>query len=88
MEPSIIGGLAGLLTSVAAIPQIIKTWKTKHARDLSIWQQIIIIAGLLLWLVYGIILKDIPLIASNSFTLTCYILLLTIKITFDKKDRD
>lgn len=87
IEYSYIGGVAGFLTSIAVIPQMIKTWRTQHARDLSLWQQVIVIAGLALWLTYGILLKDLPLILSNSFTLVCYILLLAMKIFFDRADK-
>jgi MtN3 and saliva related transmembrane protein len=87
MDVTVIGGAAGFLTSIAIIPQMIKTWKTRHARDLSLWQQIIIIAGLALWLCYGILLDDLPLILSNSFTLICYALLLTMKMIYDRGER-
>jgi MtN3 and saliva related transmembrane protein len=87
MEATYIGGIAGFMTSIAVIPQMIKTWKTRHARDLSLWQQIIVIVGLSLWLCYGLILGDIPLIASNTFTLVCYSLLLGMKIIYDRADK-
>lgn len=87
MDNSYIGGTAGFLTSIAVIPQLIKTWRTRHARDLSLWQQIIVIAGLALWLSYGILLRDLPLIFSNSFTLVCYIMLLGMKIVYDRADK-
>lgn len=87
MEVTIIGGVAGFFTSIAIIPQMIKTWKTRHARDLSIWQQIIIIVGLSLWLCYGILLHDLPLILSNTFTLICYSLLLAMKIFYDRGEK-
>ena len=87
MSPGVIGGVAGFLTSIAILPQIIKTWRTRHARDLSLWQQIIVMAGLVLWLAYGLMLGDLPLIVSNAFTLFCYALLLTMKIVFDRDDK-
>jgi MtN3 and saliva related transmembrane protein len=87
MDVTVLGSVAGLLTSVAVLPQIIKTWRTRHARDLSLWQQIIVIAGLALWLCYGLALHDLPLIASNSFTLICYFLLLAMKIIYDRADK-
>lgn len=87
METTVIGGVAGFLTSIAVIPQMIKTWRTRHARDLSLWQQIILITGLALWLSYGLLLGDLPLILSNSFTLVCYVLLLLMKIFYDRGDK-
>jgi len=87
MDVTVIGGAAGFLTSIAIIPQMIKTWKTRHARDLSLWQQIIIIAGLALWLFYGVLLGDLPLILSNTFTLACYGVLLAMKLIYDRGDK-
>ncbi len=82
-----LGVAAGFLTSIAVVPQIIKTWRTRHARDLSLWQQIIVIAGLILWLSYGLALHDLPLIGSNLFTLVCYFVLLGMKIIYDRADK-
>ena len=87
MDVTVIGGAAGFLTSIAIIPQLIKTWRTRHARDLSLWQQIIVIAGLSLWLWYGVLIGDLPLILANSFTLCCYTLLLGMKIVYDRGDK-
>jgi len=82
-----IGLAAGFLTSVAVIPQVVRTWRIKHARDISIWQPLILIAGMLLWLFYGILLHDLPLIAANSFSISCYLVLLGLKIVYDQRER-
>ena len=67
MNATGIGLSAGFLTSVAVLPQVVRTWRTKHARDISIWQPLILIIGMLLWLIYGMMLHDLQLIAANSF---------------------
>jgi len=82
-----VGLMAGSITSLAVVPQLIKTWRTKHARDLSFWQQVILIIGMFLWLIYGIVLNDTPLIAANAFSLFCYGGLLTLKIIYDRADK-
>jgi len=82
-----LGLAAGLLTSIAVIPQVVRTWRIKHARDISIWQPLILIAGMLLWFLYGLMLGDTPLIAANSFSIVCYLLLLCMKIVYDRRDR-
>ena len=76
---------AGILTSAAILPQIARTWRTKHARDISIWQPLMLLAGLALWLAYGILLNDLPLIAANSFSLLCYFLLIGMKLYYDRR---
>lgn len=83
MTATHLGLFAGLLTSIAVVPQVMRTWRTKHARDLSIWQPLLLVAGMLLWLIYGILIGDTPLITANSFSLLCYILLIGLKIVYD-----
>jgi len=82
-----IGLMAGLLTSGAAIPQVIQTYRTKHARDLSMWQLILLNLGMSLWLIYGISLNDLPLILANIFSIVCYTGLITMKLRYAGKDR-
>ncbi len=81
-----LGFFAGLLTSGAAIPQVFQTYRTKHARDLSMWQLILLDFGMLLWLVYGISLGDLPLIVANTFSIACYTLLIGMKVRYAKRD--
>jgi len=82
-----LGLSAGFLTSIAVIPQVVRTWRRKQAVDLSVWQPLILIAGLALWLYYGIVIEDTPLIVANSFTIVCYLLLLGMKVFYDRRLR-
>jgi MtN3 and saliva related transmembrane protein len=82
-----IGLSAGFLTSIAVIPQVVRTWRRKQAVDISVWQPLILIAGLVLWLFYGIAIGDTPLIVANSFTIVCYLFLLGMKIVYDRRLR-
>jgi MtN3 and saliva related transmembrane protein len=85
---SSIGFFAGLLTSGAAIPQVLQTYRTKHARDLSMWQLVLLTLGMLLWLIYGISLNDLPLILANLFSIVCYTTLISMKLRYAKRDAD
>jgi len=87
MSATWIGLVAGFLTSIAVIPQVVRTWRTKHARDISIWQPLLLIIGMLLWLIYGLLLHDLPLIAANAFSISCYIVLLGMKLVYDRRER-
>ncbi len=86
MNPTIIGLVAGTLTSLAAIPQVVKTLKSRHVRDISIWQPILLSVGVALWMVYGILIGDMPLIVANIIPLACNILLTGMKIYYGKND--
>ena len=68
MTPTTIGLVAGTLTSIAAIPQVIKTLKTRHVRDISIWQPLLLAFGVALWMVYGILINDLPLDFGQYYT--------------------
>ncbi len=81
-----IGLVAGAITSLAAVPQVVRTYRTRHARDLSIWQPVLLVIGMLLWLIYGIFLRDLPLILANAFSILCYALLIFMKIYFKEDD--
>lgn len=82
-----IGLLAGAITTAAAFPQVVRTYRTKHARDISIWQPVLLTLGMLLWLVYGIALRDVPLIYANSISLVCYTALIVMKIIYREDDK-
>jgi MtN3 and saliva related transmembrane protein len=88
MNSTWIGLLAGTLTTVAAIPQVVRTYRTQHARDISIWQPILLTIGMALWLFYGVLLQDLPLICANAVSLVCYGALICMKIVYRKNDED
>jgi len=80
MNATTIGLVAGTLTSVAAIPQVVKTLRTRHARDISVWQPLLLVLGVALWLAYGIMLRDQPLILANIIPLVCNAWLVALKM--------
>lgn len=78
----ILGLLAGGLTTSAFLPQVIKTWKSRSAKDLSLGMFSLFCLGVLLWLVYGILENDLPVIAANLLTLMLASTLLFFKLRF------
>jgi MtN3 and saliva related transmembrane protein len=77
-----LGLIAGALTTVAFIPQVIKIWKTKHATDISLGMFAIFSIGVLLWLFYGIEIDAMPVIVANAITLGLSLTILFFKIKF------
>ena len=88
MTPTIIGLIAGTLTSVAAIPQVIKTMQTRHVRDISIWQPLLLAFGVALWMIYGILISDLPLILANITPLICNAVLTGMKIRYGRDEHE
>jgi MtN3 and saliva related transmembrane protein len=79
---SILGYLAAICTTVAFVPQVIKTWKSKSAKDLSLGMFSIFCTGVTLWLIYGIYVQDFPVMVANAATLVLALTLLYFKLTF------
>jgi MtN3 and saliva related transmembrane protein len=75
-----IGLVAAICTTASFLPQVVKTWKSKKTKDISFLMYAILAMGLLLWLVYGIIIRDIPLIMANSISLGLAFCVLFLKI--------
>lgn len=65
----ILGLVAGICTTIAVIPQIRKAWNSKKVEDVSPGMFAILIAGVSLWVVYGITQNDLPIIATNGVSL-------------------
>jgi MtN3 and saliva related transmembrane protein len=63
-----IGLAAAFCTTVAFLPQVIRTWRTRSTGDLSLGMFLVFTTGIFLWLVYGLYVHDLPLIAANSVT--------------------
>ena len=78
----IIGFIGGALTTLALVPQVVKAWKTKHTKDVSLWWIIILTTGVFLWLVYGILIRSMPIIAANGATLILSLAVLTLKVKY------
>jgi len=65
---TILGLAAACCTTFAYLPQVIKAWRSRSTRDISFGMFSMMVCGLLLWLAYGLVLGDLPLIASNLVT--------------------
>jgi MtN3 and saliva related transmembrane protein len=78
----LLGLTAGLFTTIAFLPQVIKTWKMRSAKDLSLSTFSLFFTGVMMWLIYGFMKQDLPVILSNLFTLVLAGVLLYFKIRF------
>jgi MtN3 and saliva related transmembrane protein len=86
MTITTIGLVAAFLTTIAAVPQVVRCWRTRHARDISLWQPVILVAGMILWLWYGVELGDLPLIIGNIVSLMLNMTLIYLKLRFAAND--
>ena len=84
---TLLGLLAGTLTTLSFLPQVIKTWKSKSTKDISLGMFISFCAGVFLWLVYGILIHDLPVIITNFVTLILASSILWMKLKYKSSKR-
>ncbi|OAN48436.1 hypothetical protein A6A05_15260 [Magnetospirillum moscoviense] len=85
----VVGTIAATLTTIAFLPQVIKTLRTRRTRDISTSMWSLFSAGVALWLVYGLLLMAWPIIIANILTLVLAGIVLGIKLSNrGKEDRD
>jgi len=82
MSVNIFGYLAASLTTIAFLPQVIKTIRLKKTDEISLVMYLLFCLGLLFWLIYGLMITNIPLIIANGITLILATIILFFKIKF------
>jgi len=80
-----IGFFAAIFTTIAFIPQVIRVWKTKSARDVSLGMYALFNTGVALWLVYGLLIESWPIIMANIITLVLAGAVMIMKLNFDRR---
>ncbi len=78
----LVGYLAGVLTTIAFVPQVMKAWKLRETRDISLAMLVLFGTGILLWTVYGFWVDSLPIIAANVATFALILVLLGLKIRY------
>ncbi len=84
MAHLILGIMAGTLTTISFIPQVIKIYMTKDAKDLSMATFSVFSCGVFFWLVYGIIVKEWPIVLANGVTLALIFAIIAMKLKYGK----
>ncbi|MDI6776072.1 MAG: SemiSWEET transporter [Syntrophales bacterium] len=82
---NMVGLLAALLSTISMVPQVVKIYKTKNTKDLSLMTFVILSSAIFLWFIYGLLIRAFPIIIGNAigFILTAFIVMMKIKM--DKK---
>jgi MtN3 and saliva related transmembrane protein len=78
----LFGFLAGTLTTISFVPQVLKAWRSKRCDDLSWGMLVTFSAGVMLWLIYGLRLSAPPIIIANAVTLALLITIVVLKIRY------
>ncbi len=82
MDTNTLGLIAAALTTTAFIPQVVKIWRSRHTKDISLGMFAIFSIGVFLWLLYGIRIDALPVILSNGVTLVLSLTILVFKLKY------
>jgi MtN3 and saliva related transmembrane protein len=80
-----IGAVAGLLTTIAFLPQVVRTWRTRSTEDISALMFVLFCSGVALWLVYGLMIAALPVVLANAVTLVLAGSILVLKLRERKR---
>ena len=78
----LLGYLAGILVVASLLPQVIKSWKTKSTKDISLARYVIYVAGLILWIAYAAIIGNGPVAVMNAIGLILALSILYLKLNY------
>jgi MtN3 and saliva related transmembrane protein len=85
MDPTTsLGMIAATLTTCSFVPQLTKVWRTKSAEDLSYGMFGAFSVGIALWLIYGLLRDDLPVIIANGITLVLSVTILSLKMRYTR----
>ncbi len=79
---NLVGAAGGIISSITFLPQVIKIWKTKSAKDLSMGTLLFLVLNVSLWLFYGILTSLYPIIITNGIVLSMVFVMVYFKLTF------
>lgn len=81
----VLGYISATLTTIAFLPQIIKTVQTKSAKDVSMGMFVLFTIGVFLWIIYGILTRTYPVLIANAVIFCLALAQILLKIKYDKK---
>ncbi len=82
-----VGFAAATLTTLAFVPQVMKTWRSQSVDDLSFVTLATFTTGISLWLVYGVLVRSLPIILANAITVALNLVLIALKMRYGKRRR-
>ncbi len=77
---NLLGLAAGALTTISFVPQVMKTWRTRRADDVSLGMLLLFLLGVTLWEIYGLTIGAMPVIVANGVTLPLALTMVVLKL--------
>jgi MtN3 and saliva related transmembrane protein len=80
-----IGSTAAVCTTISFLPQLVRVWRRKSARDISLTMFLLFSFGVACWLIYGLGIGSGPIAAANAVTLALALAILVLKLRYDRR---
>lgn len=85
--PIVVGSIAAICTTGAFVPQALRVWHLKSAKEISLATFLVFSVGTFFWLIYGLWIGSLPVIAANGVTLALSLTMVTLKLNYDRATR-
>ncbi|NEP77070.1 MAG: hypothetical protein F6K39_02140 [Okeania sp. SIO3B3] len=82
-----VGMVAGVQTTLAFLPQAVRVWRTKSAKDISLATFVLFTSGVSCWLAYGLLIHSMSIILANFVTLLLAASILVLKLRYTRQDQ-
>ncbi|MDA5092713.1 SemiSWEET transporter [Aliiroseovarius sp. KMU-50] len=79
---TLIGSLAGIVSTICWMPQTLRTWRTRQTKDLSLSTNLLVLLSVTLWLIYGVMLDAWPMVAANAIAIALVGSIIIAKLKF------
>jgi len=85
MSAFILGMAAGTICAVSFVPQVVRIYRTKNVRDISLVTFVVLSVGTVAWFIYGVLIKEWPVIIANAVTFVLVVLIMIMKIKYRER---
>ncbi len=79
---TLLGLVGGTLTTASFLPQVVRTWKTRSTKDISLGMFSLLCGGIFIWIIYGFLIGSLPVVLSNLISLALTVIILAFKIRY------
>jgi MtN3 and saliva related transmembrane protein len=83
----LIGAIAGTLTTISFVPQVMRVFKTKQTRDISMTMMLLFSLGVAMWVAFGYLVDSMPVVWTNAMTLVLALTIVAAKVRFDRSPK-
>jgi MtN3 and saliva related transmembrane protein len=77
-----VGLVASVLLSISVVPQVVKSWRTKQVEDISLMMILLFLLGFAMWVAYGLLVKETPIVLLNAVSLVSMAATLALKLRY------